>query len=386
MMARWLRLLAVAALVVALGLAAAYAARRFGPAGDGTVQVTGTIEARQVDVSAKIAGRISSLLVNAGQAVTKGEIIALLDFTDLEAEARRAEAALRTAEAQLKDLEAGARVYEINEARAQVARAEARLDDLLAGSRVQEVEQAREAMRSAAASRDWAEREYRRAQELYAKELVAAQEVDRAKQAWEVAVANQGSAREKLSLVEAGSRVQEIAAARAELKAAQERLELLMAGPRPDAVAGARARVAEARAALALAESRLREGKIVSPLTGVVLRKNLEAGEMANPGVPIVTLVDPSDMWVRAYVPEAEVGRIRLGEPAQVTVDAFPGRAFPGKITEIASEAEFTPKNVQTRKERVNLVFRIKIGLSNFEGTLKPGMPADAVLGAGAQT
>jgi len=210
--------------------------------------------------------------------------------------------------------------------------------------------------------------------------------VDRAKQAWEVAVANQGSAREKLSLVEAGSRVQEIAAARAELKAAQERLELLMAGPRPDAVAGARARVAEARAALALAESRLREGKIVSPLTGVVLRKNLEAGEMANPSVSIVTLVDPSDMWVRAYVPEAEVGRIRLGEPAQVTVDAFPGRAFPGKITEIASEAEFTPKNVQTRKERVNLVFRIKIGLSNFEGTLKPGMPADAVLGAGPQT
>src|SRR5437773_1023569 len=244
MMARWLRLLAVAALVVALGLAAAYAARRFGPAGDGTVQVTGTLEARQVDVSAKIAGRISSLLVNAGQAVTKGEIIALLDFPDLEAEARLAEAALRTAEAQLKALGAG-------------------------------------------------------------------------------------------------PRVQEFAAARADLKAAQERLELLMAGPRPDAVAGARARVAEARAALALAEGRIREGKIVSPLTGVVLRKNLEAGEMANPGVPIVTLVDPSDMWVRAYVPEAEVGRIRLGEPAQVTVDAFPGRAFPGKITEIASEAEF---------------------------------------------
>src|SRR3989442_1486894 len=124
MMARWLRLFAVAVLVIALGLAAAYAARRFGSGEGGTVQVTGTIEARQVDVSAKIAGRISSLLVNAGQPVTNGEVIALLDFTDLEAEARRAEAALRTAEAPLHDLEAGARVYEINEARAQVARAE----------------------------------------------------------------------------------------------------------------------------------------------------------------------------------------------------------------------------------------------------------------------
>lgn len=382
-MARWARFLVVSILVVGLGLAAAYASRHFRGDGDGRIQVTGTIEALQVDVSAKVAGRISALRVQEGQAVTRGQVLAFLDVAELDAEKRRAEAGMRSAEAQLRDLQAGARVQEVNEARAQAARAQARLNDLLAGSRAQEIEQARAALRSAAATREWTERDYRRAQELFAKELIAAQEVDRARQAWEVAVAGERSAVERASMVEAGAREQEIAAGRAELKAAQERLGLLLAGPRPDAVAAARARVAEATAALALAESRLGEGTIVSPLTGVVLRKNLEAGEIANPGVSIATLADPADMWLRAYVAETEVGRIRIGQPAQITVDAFPGRTFPGMITEVASEAEFTPKNVQTRKERVNLVFRVKIAVSGSDGILKPGMPADAVLGSG---
>ena len=140
----------------------------------------------------------------------------------------------------------------------------------------------------------------------------------------------------------------------------------------------ARAQVAEARAGLAAAEARLGETRLVSPITGVVLRKNLEVGETASPGISILTLMDPSDMWLRAYVPETDVGRIRIGQGATITVDAYPGRRFEAAITEIASEAEFTPKNVQTRKERVNLGFRVKLALKNPQGVLKPGMPADA--------
>ena len=102
---------------------------------------------------------------------------------------------------------------------------------------------------------------------------------------------------------------------------------------------------------------------------------------MANPGVSILTLVNPKEIWLRAYVPEEEIGRIKVGDPARVSVDAYPGRTFPGRVSEIASEAEFTPKNVQTKKERVNLVFRIKIAVDNPEGILKPGMPADADIG-----
>ncbi|HXG05655.1 MAG TPA: efflux RND transporter periplasmic adaptor subunit, partial [Candidatus Binatia bacterium] len=165
---------------------------------------------------------------------------------------------------------------------------------------------------------------------------------------------------------------------RAEVRAARARLSLLQAGPRAAEVDAARARLNEARAALELARTRLEDARLLSPIDGVVLRKNVEAGETVNPGVPIVTLMDPTDVWLRAYVPETEVGRLRIGQTAAITVDAYPGRVFPGEVTEIASEAEYTPRNVQTRKERVNLVFRIKIAVRNPEGVLKPGLPADA--------
>ncbi len=378
-MSRSLKLAAAAALVLLLALAATWTVRRLN-GHDGAVSVTGTIEALQVDVSAKIAGRIVERTVREGQPVERGQLLVRLADEELAAEVRRAEAAVRTAEAQLKDLQAGARREEIDEAEARAARAQAQLNDLLAGTRQQEIEQARAALRNATAVREWSQRELERTRQLFAKDLIAFQEVDRAQNAYDVAAANEASARERRALLEAGARKDEIEAARAELRAARERAQLLRAGPRPDAVAAARAQVAEARAALALAQARLGEMRLYSAITGLVLRKNLEVGEMANPGVSILTLMDPKDLWLRAYVSETEVGRVRLGQPAEITVDAFPGRTFDGTISEIASEAEFTPKNVQTKKERVNLVFRVKIALRDTEGVLKPGMPADAQL------
>jgi HlyD family secretion protein len=367
-----------AALVVAGTLAAAWAWRHGGA--DDALALSGTIEGTQVDVSAKIPGRIAELTVREGDRVERGRVLVRLDAEELTAEAKRAEGALAAAQAQVRDLVAGARPEEIKEAEARAARAEAQLADLLAGARRQELEQARAAVRNAEATRVWTERDFRRAEELFGKHLIAAQEVDRARQAYEVATANEVTARERLDLVGVGPREHEVIAARAELRAARERVQLLKAGPRPDAVAAARAQVAQAEAAITLARARLAEATIAAPIDGVVLRKNLEAGETANPGVPIVTLLDPGDIWLRAYVPETEIGRVRVGQPATITVDAYPGRGFPGTISEVASEAEFTPKNVQTKKERVNLVFRIKIAARNPDGVLKPGMPADAVL------
>ena len=326
-MTRWRRLAATGALAVVVLLAAVWMVRRLN--GDtGVLAVTGTIEATQVDVSPKVMGRIVELAVRAGQAVERGALLVRLDAAELGAEARRAEAALRTAEAQLSDV--------------------------LAGSRAQEIEQARANLRNAAATREWTERERVRTRELYGRDLVAAQEVDRAQQAYDVAMANEAAARERLSLLEAG--------------------------PRPHEAAAARARVVEAREALALARSRLDETRLLSPITGVVLRKNAELGETINPGVSILTLMDPADMWVRVYVPETDIGRVRVGQTAGLTVDSYPGRAFTGAVSEVASEAEFTPRNVQTKKERVNLVFRVKIAVRDAGGVLKPGMPADAEL------
>jgi HlyD family secretion protein len=367
--------------VVLVGLAYAYGGRLFGQAPASHLSVTGTIEATQVDVSVKITGRIVARLVNEGDRVTEGQLLVRLDDSELAAEVRRQEAAVRTAEAALRDLQAGARPEEINEARAAVARAQAQLEDLLAGSRAQEVEEARAAVRSAEATRQMRERELQRIEQLHRKELVAQQDVDRAREAYEVSAAQERSAREKLALTLEGPRRHQIEVARAELRAAEERLALLRAGSRPEQIEAARGQLAQARSALAMAQSRLKEASVISPIAGIVLRKNLEVGEIANPGVAILTLMNTREIWVRAYVPEEEIGRVKLGEGARVKVDAYPGRWFAGRVSEIASEAEYTPRNVQTRKERVNLVFRIKIMLDNPEGILKPGMPADADIG-----
>jgi HlyD family secretion protein len=416
-----------------VGLAAAglwALSRREGrPAG---LLVTGTIEAREVDLSTKTTARIVAIRVEEGSRVRRGDLVIQLDDAELVAEVARLEAAVRVAQAQLRDLLAGARKEEVAEAQAQVGRAEAALADLLAGARreeiqaarqvvaqaearqrdleagarAQEVEQARSAVTSAEATRIWTEREYERLKTLYERDLVAAADRDRAWQAFEVARMQERNAREQLALVLAGPRHEQIEAARAEVRQARERLRLLEAGPRPDqveaaraevraarerlalleagpragAVETARAQVSQAEAALAQARARLADTRLEAPMNGVVLRKNLEPGATAAPGASIVTLVDPSDLWLRAYIAETDLGRVRIGQAARVTVDAFPGQPFDGRVTEVASGAEFTPRNVQTQKERVNLVFRVKVAIANPDGRLKPGMPADAVI------
>ncbi|HEX9126062.1 MAG TPA: efflux RND transporter periplasmic adaptor subunit [Methylomirabilota bacterium] len=326
---RWAKGAAVLVLLIALSVAATWAGLHLGVGPSKPVGVTGTIEATQVDVSVKITGRILQRLVKEGDRVTRGQVLVRLDDSELAADVRRLDAALRSAQSTLRDLQKGARPQEIEDARAAVSSAEA--------------------------TRTMTERDYQRTEQLFKQNLIAAQDVDRARQAYEVAKAQERSAR--------------------------ERLALLLEGSRPDQIDAARWQVTQAESALAQARSRLRETVVVSPIEGVVLRKNLEAGETANPGVPILTLVDPKDVWLRAYVPETEMGRLKIGDPATLRVDAFPNRVFTGRLIEIGGEAEFTPRNVQTKKERVNLVFRIKIQIDNPEGLLKPGLPADADVG-----
>jgi HlyD family secretion protein len=344
------------------------------------LKVAGTIEATQVDVGPKTTARIRAIRAEEGQRVRQGDLLILLDDDQLRAEVARLTAGVEVARAQLADLVAGARPEEIRAARQAVVQAEARLRDLEAGARQQEIEQARSAVASAEATRIMAEREYRRFQALLDQGLIAAQDRDRAWQAYEVARAQERSARQQLELTLAGPRPDQVEAARAEVRQARDRLALLEAGARPGQIEAARAQVTQAEAALAEAQARLADTRIESPTDGIVLRKNLEPGATATPGTPVLTLVDPQTLWVRAYVSEVDLGRVRLGQAARVTVDAFPGRAFEARVTEIAPEAEFTPRNVQTQKERVNLVFRVKITVANSDGRLKPGMPADAVI------
>jgi len=140
----------------------------------------------------------------------------------------------------------------------------------------------------------------------------------------------------------------------------------------------ARARVEQATQALAIARTQLDYATLVSPLSGIVLSKNLTPGEYATPITPVVTLGDLQDVWLRAYVDERDLGRVRVGQRALVTTDTSSGKRYEGRVSFLSSEAEFTPRQVQTHKERVKLVYRVKITVANPEEELKPGMPADA--------
>jgi HlyD family secretion protein len=242
--------------------------------------------------------------------------------------------------------------------RAELAGAEAMLAELEAGARPQEITVAEAAVHSAQAELDRATIEARRQSELRADNVSAERELE--------------VARTQLAVAEA--RVGDAAA----------RLALLREGARKETIAQARARVAQARAAVELAQTQVSNAVLTAPFSGVVLERHIEPGEFVAAGAPIVTAADTSRVWLRAYVNQTDLGRIKLGQTVDVRTDTFPDKVYSGRLTFISDEAEFTPKTVQTAKERVTLVFRIKVELDNNSGELKPGMAADATLAPAA--
>lgn len=293
-----------------------------------SLKVSGAIEVTSVVLSFKVGGRLAERLVDEGQTVTAGQVVGRLEDAELKEEHQSRSAEERASKAALADLEAGSRREEITQAEASVARMKADAERL-----------ARDAARS---------------EELYRREVIPLKDLESARAARD--------------------------ASAAALRESEQRLKLLRIGPRPDAVRQARARAESASAVKALAGTRLSQSILVSPLSGLVLSKHVEPGEMLPAGAPVLTVAKMDQAWLRGYIPESELGRIKLGQTARIKMDSWPGRSFEGRVSFIASEAEFTPKNVQTEKERVKLVYRIKITLPNPQGELKPGMPADAVI------
>lgn len=298
------------------------------------LKVSGTIEVTSVELSFKVGGRLSQRLVDEGQTVKTGQVVARLEDDELREDLNARSAEQRAARAMLTDLRAGSRREEIREGEAALARMRADADRL-----------ARDAARM---------------EKLYQREVIPLKELEAAR---------------------AGH-----AASAAAAREAEERLKLLRIGPRPDAVRGLQARLEAAEAGRSHAETRLSQSILTAPATGLILSKHAEPGEMLSPGSPVLTLGLMDEVWLRAYIPESDLGRIVVGSRARVTFDSWPGRAFEGRVSFISSQAEFTPKNVQTEKERVKLVYRIKITLANSKMELKPGMPADAVIETGSRS
>ena len=188
---------------------------------------------------------------------------------------------------------------------------------------------------------------------------------------------------ERLDLVKEGPRQEEIRRTEAEVRQARAGLLLAQTGEldvlrKRQELATHTASIARDRAALAAAEAQLGYTVLQSPQAGVVLRKHVEPGEMIAASTPAVTIADLTNIWLKIYIPETQLGRIKLGQAAEITTDSYQGKVYRGRVTFINSEAEFTPKNVQTQEERVKLVFAVKIAVDNPNQELKPGMPADA--------
>lgn len=360
----------------------------------GTIAGNGTIEATEIDIAARISGRLLAVGAREGEAVLQGQEVAVLESGELEAQADQARGNLAVAEAALAELAAGSRAEEVRRLRAQVqgakggfAQAQARLDLLRAGTRVEQVGQVRAAVSQAQVAFDDVEREAKRVEGLAAQGAVPGRDLDQAAARRDGARAALDGARQRLAEAETGARPEEIRAAEAavalalsQVAAAEAALDLAVAGPRLETLRGAEARVEAARGSLAAAEALLAQTRIAAPAPGRVTLRNAEPGEVVTPGFPILRVAQLDRVWLRVYVPEPRIGLVKTGQRAAVAVDAFPDRSFPGLVTEIAEKPEFTPKNVQTREERVKLVFGVKVEVENPGGELKPGMPADAVI------
>jgi HlyD family secretion protein len=381
---------------------------------EGLLAASGTIRAQEVRIAGEVGGRIVEVRAGVGAEVRAGDALVALDATPLLSRLAEAEAAVAVAQADLAVVEAGPRAAEVAAARAGLSLAGAQCDGALAAWQnaldALENPQALEAriveaqaqVGLAAQNTELARAELAREQLLRDQKpadsmerRIADLQVQAAGESLAAAQADEKAAQTRLDwlrlirgqplalVAQAHAAEGQYRVAEAGVAVAQARLDDLLAGPTAQeiAVAEANARLAQAQAGVLQAQQA--RFTLLSPVDGVVLDQALHAGEVAAPATTILTLADLRQVMLIVYVPENRIGQVRLGQAAQVTVDSFPGQTFAGRVTRIGDEPEFTPRNVATREERLNTFYAVEVRLSNPEGLLKPGMPADAVLGGG---
>lgn len=291
---------------------------------------TGTIEATTVELNARISGAIKSITVRSGDHVKKGQLVAEISRNDLAAQKERDELG--------------------------VIKAESLLEDLIAGARQEEIQEAAAGVNIAKINYERARDDYERAQTLRQAGAIAQVEYEKSTQAMEI---NKN-----------------------QLEAAESRLSILKSGPRTEQVNFARAEVERAKAILKADLALLEDLNIVSPVDGTVQTRNFEEGEYVSMGASLLTVIKEEDLWIKVYIPTDDLPLIRIGQEVKFSISGL-DRFFRGVIEEIASQGEYTPKTIQTKKERTNVVFAVKIRVNADEGILKPGMPADVVFPVG---
>lgn len=337
-MKKRLRILIPLALIVA-GVVVYNTFFRNGEVGD-TLTVSGNIEVTDARIGFKIPGALEKRLVDEGDKVTAGQVLAILDSRDQQAAVTRAEANVAYSQSVVDEITAGTRPQDIERSKSELKRSEA-------------------AYKASEIQLSQAKSDFERFEALYKDNGISQREYEQYKTKYETA---QSQSKE----------------AAARVSNAREALSLSKEGPRKETQDQAMAQLKAAKAALEQARLQLEYTELKAPMDGVVLTKAAEAGEYLSPGAAVFVIGDLAHPWVRAYINEKDMGRIRLKNKANVSVDSYPDKAFEGEISFISDQGEFTPKAVQTFEERVKLMFRIKIDVPNPDGYLKPGMPADA--------
>jgi HlyD family secretion protein len=372
------------------GLAAAgLASCSLGRQGGGNIRLSGNIELTQVDIAFKTSGRMIELSINEGDRVTAGQVIARLDSDQLRQQRNRDHAARVAAETALPQLQTtieqrkASLAAELELRKAEVHQAEAGLQELLAGSRQQEIAESKAAVEQARAQLLQAQQDWERAQVLHKNDDISTAQRDQYKARLDTNTALLRQAEERAALVMEGPRKEEIESARARLNQARASLRLSETGELDIRRMGQelqtrRAEVESASAQVAFIDAQIQDTLAMSPVNGVVLVKSAEPGEVLAAGTTVVSIGEMDRPWMRGYITEPDLGRVKLGGRVRLTTDSYPGKVYWGKITFISSEAEFTPKQIQTPEERVKLVYRIKIEMENPNQELKLNMPVDA--------
>lgn len=354
-----------------------------------SIFLSGNIELTTMNLAFTVAGRLIELNVEEGDPVQKGMIIARLEQQQLIHQREQASATLVSSRSRLAELDAFLQYQtenveaQIEQRRAELMQTQATLDEFLSGSREQEVAEARAILERVQSEYERARRDWERAETLYEKEDISTSQHDQFRTAFESARASVRQSEERLALLIEGPRQENIQGARAQVARAQAGLRLaeslrLEVKRNRQAIETAKAEVQGAQARVELIDAQLEEMVAVSPIEGVVLVKAAEVGEVLAAGIPVVEIGDLDHPWLRGYIGEEDLGRVQLGAPVKITTDSFPEKVYSGRVSFISSEAEFTPKQIQTSSERVKLVYRIKIEVSNPQHELKLNMPSDA--------
>ncbi len=286
--------------------------------------IYGNVDIRQVELAFYGEGRIKTMLVDEGQVVNAGQLVAEIDPVRLQAEAERLEGEVATQQQIVNRLHAGSRPQEIKEAAAEVMAGEAALKD--------------------------ARITFKRIKKLAETQYVSRQRLD-----------------------DAEARLDQAAAT---LDAARQRHELAVIGPRKEDISAGEAKLGALQAALAHAREKLRDARLYSPADGIIRDRILEPGDMAFPEKPVYTVALTNPLWVRAFVPEPDLGKIQLGMKAEVTTDSFPDTTFKGWVGYISPTSEFTPRNVETPDLRTRLVYQVRVYVCNHDNKMRLGMPA----------